>query len=431
LIIAFRFSNYRSIRTEQELIFTASKLKGPSQGVINAQSELELDLLRCVAIYGANASGKSNILRALNFLCSAVEFSQRRWPPTGPIPRDPFALDVDSKNSGSGFEVEILLSGVRYRYGFRLGTHEVEKEWLYAYPKGKKQLWFLRGSEKSTDFRFGKGLGGPNRTIQSLTRPNSLFLSAAAQNNHDQLQPLFDWFANRVVFVFGSNRTFFEVTTARMCDDPSQRDQLLAMLSRADLGLVGIDVKEEDFDENFRLALETFAKSVGLEGDSPPIMKIPRVRLKHAALDQIEPASLALEEESQGTRALFSLLGPAIQALQRGGMLCVDELDASLHPVLSVELVRVFNDSASNPKNAQLLFNTHDTHILAAEFLRRDQVWFTEKDRAGETHLYPLSDFRPRRTESLPRGYLQGRFGAIPFVKDLGLGMIPGGLDGR
>jgi hypothetical protein len=206
-----------------------------------------------------------------------------------------------------------------------------------------------------------------------------------------------------------------------MCSDAQKRKRIDQLLQMADLGVTGIEVRERDVDESTRKMLAAVLTALP-EGMSPPElpekMREPQFHHKCAHGKSVTQGG---EFESAGTMVFFGLIGPVITALDSGGVLCVDELDSSLHPLLSLELVKLFNDPARNHSGAQLIFNTHDTNLLDPEVLRRDQVWFTEKDNAGATHLYPLTDFKPRRGENLKRGYLEGRYGAVPFLGSLSI----------
>ena len=450
MLIRFRARNFRSLKEEQELSLVASSLKDSPEAVTQVKG-LDLGLVRVAAIYGANASGKSNVIKALAYMSSAVQNSQRQWAPEGPIPREPFLLDPQSKLDPSSFEVDLLLDGVRFHYGFTLNDREILEEWLDAYPAGtkpiRKQMWFTR---KGKAFNFGNKLGGDNRAIERLTRPNSLFVSAAAQNNHEALLPIYRWFSNGFGYVPRDRKSARDVA-AQMCVEDAFRVGLLLTLQAADLGIVGLEVTEalrtkrahrdarprppevpEVLQEvgTFLERVESQLNSVESELDSVVLRlkermgKAFEVQNKMLLLAHRGAAggSLAFERESEseGTVAFLGLLGPSFQALRLGRSLCVDELDASLHPLLALEIVRLFNDPKLNPRGAQIVFTTHDTNILDRASLRRDQIWFTEKDAEGGTHLYPLTDFKPRKNENLEHGYLQGRYGAVPFISSPG-----------
>lgn len=411
MLIRFRVKNFRSLREPQELSLVASSLKDLPDAVFRSEGVTE-GLLRVAAIYGANASGKTNVLKALSLMRLVVIASQRDWQPEGDIPRNPFLLDSESHRRPSLFDLDFLHKDVRYQYGFELDSKSILEEWLYAYPSGRRQLWFKR---EGKSFTFGKNLQGENKTIESLTRNNSLFLSAAAQNNHPNLLPIYNWFSDSAVFVFPYG-VISEQLINDVCANESVRNAVWQFLSAADLGLTGFNVETELADDNYKTIFATLKGLMPKNVKLPPTPeKISRLVLRHKGA--VEPeVPLRQEDESAGTLAYFKLLGPAVIAIASGSTFFVDELDASLHPILAREIVRLFNESKSNPNGAQLIFTTHDTNLLDKSLLRRDQIWFTEKDTTGGTHLYPLSDFKPRKNENLEHGYLQGRYGAVPFI---------------
>jgi uncharacterized protein len=297
------------------------------------------------------------------------------------------------------------------------------EEWLYAWPQGRKQVWFEREGDA---FKFGEHLHGENRVVEQVTRQNALFLSTAAQHRHEQLTPLYGWFlVLRTVNVSGRRRVMEEspeVWLSRLMNSAStskqaslfpeeppsntQLDAFRELLRAADVGIVDVKVMEEEEDQ---------------PSGRDRLHKRPRILLQHQPGNK--DAWLPLQEESNGTLKLFKVAPSVLNALWTGGVLVVDELESSLHPLLGMHLVRQFNDPTRNPRNAQLLFTTHDTNLLGTTLgeplLRRDQIWFTEKDDAGASHIYPLTDYKPRKAENLERGYLQGRYGAIPFLGEL------------
>lgn len=411
MLIWFRLANHRSVRDEQVLSFETGNVDGASARV---REEGDLRLLPSVAIYGPNASGKSNVIHGLAFMRDAVVYSHREFLPEGGVPRHPFAWG-DKTAEPSVFEIALRINGVRYEYGFCADNERFTEEWLYAYPLARKQMWFEREGD---EIKFGEHLHGENRTIEKLTRPNSLFLSSAAQNKHAQLTPIFRRFTAikthdirmsfggrfllpaRVQFArWWTGRTSKAVgeqsTEQGSSAHKTEQAQFRELLRAADLGIADVEVLRDE--------------------------RGSRIRVKHQA--DRDDAWLPLQEESRGTQQVFALAPSALDVLASGSLLIVDEFERSLHPLLSLKLIDAFNDPAQNPHNAQLLFTTHDTVLLGSllgpEPLRRDQVWLTEKDDDGATKLYPLTDFRPRKEENLERGYLQGRYGAIPFLKRL------------
>jgi hypothetical protein len=422
MLIEFRVENHRSLRDEQVLTMEAGRVGDEADARPRHVSGNAEGLLPVAALYGANASGKSNVLSALAFMRNAVLDSHRMWPPEDGVPRDPFAWGP-KRREPSFFEVTLLLDGTRYQYGFVASDECFLEEWLYAWPNGKKQVWFERDG---ATFKFGDNLKGENKLIQEVTRPNALFLSAAVQHRHVQPQPIFAWFWAMMESTNSTNNVGAPLpwphgfyVLARLLDENAPESQQRALspageslvrkfrelLQRADIGIVDLRADKTD------------------SGDGPLWPKVPRFRLRHQG--KFDDTWLPLEEESRGTQTLFRIALPILRALEEGATIIIDELDASLHPSLAQEIVRQFNDPATNPRNAQLIFTTHDTNLLGTTLgepaLRRDQVWLTEKDAEGGTVLCPLTDYKPRKAENLERGYLQGRYGAIPFLGDFKL----------
>lgn len=417
MLIEFRVENHRSLREEQALTLESSRLGDPSdtrpRQIAGHSAALVLPV---AAIYGANASGKSNVLSALDFMRESVVYSQRHWEPDAGVPRIPFAW-ADNLDLPSTFEVIFVQHGTKYQYGFSASNERIEEEWLFAWPNNRKQVWLEREYDS---YKFGDHLQGPNASTSEITRPNSLFLSAAAQNNHKQLLIIFSWFRNLLPINVGgkSNRAFsfrypprlfrsnsFQLSLFDGSDEEDAVLRLIDLLQAADTGVVNIKTIEEEMPP------------IGSRRPRP----LRRIMLQHQKDN--ESSWLDLEDESEGTKTLFRIAPSLFQVLDTGSVLIVDELESSLHPLLALTILRLFNNPVTNPQNAQLIFTTHDTNLLGTTLgdppLRRDQVWFTEKDNAGKSCLYPLTDFKPRQTENLERGYLQGRYGAIPFLGDI------------
>jgi uncharacterized protein len=418
MIIRFRFQNFRSFKDPQELSLVAGNGAEHPDSII-ATKVAPHGLLKCAAVYGANASGKSNVFHALQFFINAIRHSQRSWSPEGKIGITPFMLSK-SVSDISVFQLDFVIDQVPYEYGFSLNSEKILSETLNCFPKGRKQNWFDRSAD-SSEIKFGENLAGENRTIEKLTRKNSLFLSAAAQNNHELLSPIFSWLTTKIEIIFPSASGLNSEKIRSLPD----RTRLAKLLNCADLGIVGLELETQKQDEKtivmmeavFEKLSEFFPLAAGQEMPKAPT-EVTRIVLKHQGEDG-STVPFDSSQESDGTVAFLSLLAPALAAIDAGGVLCVDELNSSLHPLLALELVRLFTDPSMNKSGAQLVFNTHDVNLLDSDVLRRDQVWFTEKDNTGESHLYALADFKPRVNENLKRGYLQGRYGAIPYVASL------------
>jgi hypothetical protein len=415
MLIEFRVQNHRSLRDEQVLTMVAGRVGDESDPRPRRVPGYSEPLLTVAGLYGANASGKSNVLAALAFMCEAVHLSHRSWTPDQGVPRDPFAWG-DKKTQPSLFEVTLLLGGVRFQYGFQASDERILEEWLYAWPRGKRQVWFERDNDT---YKFGESLKGENQLIRDVTRANALFLSTAAQHNHPHLEPIFSWFGWLAPINMNLSRRYsfppfdwsIELELARLLEE----DAAERLFSSGD------ELKKPIL-ERFRLLLKKADVGiVDLRGERRRSDEPGSFFLKHQS--RSDDCWLPLKEESQGTRAMFHMALPVLDFLQKGGgVLLIDELERSLHPTLAKQIIRQFNDPVANPKNAQLIFTTHDTNLLGNTLgdpaLRRDQVWLTEKDDGGATVLYPLTDYKPRKAENLERGYLQGRYGAIPFLGD-------------
>jgi hypothetical protein len=416
VLIRFQAENFRSIKEAQELSLVASTRSDHAGALIPVERH-DFQLLRAAAVYGANASGKSSLFHALAFMRDAVVESQRQWDPSAGVPRSVFALDRNCFTEPSVFAVDVLLDGILYEYGFSVDSARVLEEWLFASPKGRRQEWFTRDATRDVEFVFNRSLPGENRAISALTRPNSLFLSAAAQNNHAVLGPIYNWFSQRLWIVDDTTRGFLERYTTEQCRNDSYRAALIGLLNAADLGVAKIEFREPDLTPEMQDAIQRSEPAVA--ESLRRTWGAPQVRLWHSTADPFSHVPLSFDQESRGTRTLFSLLGILHWSLATGATLAVDELDQSLHTHLARRVVTMFNQPDENPYGAQLLFNTHDTNLLDTDLLRRDQVWFTEKGYDGATRLVPLTDYHARKHENLERGYLQGRYGAVPALAEM------------
>ncbi|GAA4910078.1 hypothetical protein LX16_2772 [Stackebrandtia albiflava] len=422
MLLRFRVANHASLRDEQELSLIADKPRAE-----RAEGEVPRSAYRTVpatAIYGPNASGKSNVIDAIAWMRFAVLSSFRQWDPSGGVPRAPFGLRPDKAAHLTEVEAEFVLQGVRYQYGFACDDERITSEWLYDYPQGRIRRLFERSGDGSP--KFGRSLTGRVKMIGDLLRPNSLYLSVAAAQGHRLLGAIRHWFDRGLIVAtdFDFSARLDDTIERYLASNRRERaDLLLPLLRLADVGVAGVQVDEAEADDGLRSALERmqqfFQESVGgrivFQGSLSH-----RVKTVH----EVESGryALALREESSGTQTWIGMLGPVFEALAHGATLCVDELDARLHPYLSAVLVSLFQDPEVNPHRAQIVFTAHDTSLLGRNTtlkLERDQVWFTEKDhRTGATTLFPLSDFQERDSASLEKRYLVGRFGAVPFLDD-------------
>lgn len=409
MLIEFRVQNFLSIREPQVLSMLANKRDKELPGNLihlSLPGLGEVDLLKSLVLYGPNASGKSNIIRAVRFMDSFVEDSAVRMKPDAPIAITPFLLDADSRNKPSEFEANFVQEGVRYQYGFSVTPARVEAEWLYAFPEGRSRKLFVREfDDQKGEYRFEFGTHfREDPELQKRTRPNALFLSTGAQFNHPDLLSVYQWFGQqlRILDLAATSKELLPTRTAEIVlEAPDLTEVVVALLRKADTGITDVSVEADDEPPDVFDMMEWM--------DRPAY----RVRFHHAA-EGIQGVEFDYAMESAGTQRFFSLIAPILEMLFGPRCTLVDEMGASLHTLLSRQILTLIN-SDSNSKGAQLIFTTHDVTLLDSEVFRRDQVWFVEKNSSGSTEIYALTTYKPRKNEALQKGYLAGRYGAIPY----------------
>jgi AAA15 family ATPase/GTPase len=415
MLVDFKVKNFRSIKKEQLLSMVASSQKEfINTHIFLPTTSKNLSLVKTAAIYGANAAGKSNILKAMETMQEIVLESSSKYQRGDELPVKPFLFD-NEVNESTEFEINFIYNEVRYQYGFATTKERITEEWLIAYPKGRPQNWFARAyNERTKDYKwqFGDKLTGKKQLWQESTRSNALFLSTAVQLNSEQLKPVFDWFAYKlkITGVVGWNPSF----TMRLCSNTEYKKNILKFLKMADIDIENIEIEKEDFNPT-KLPKDI---SEELKEDITKDMK----GAKFFHLDNYgKKVALDFDDESNGTRKLFSFIGPWIDSLENGDVLLIDELHDNFHPLMVKFLIEMFHNKNINTSRAQLIFTTHETSVLNQDTLRRDQIWFCEKQNKATT-LYPLTDFSPRKgVEDLEKGYLSGRYGALPFFQDMNI----------
>ena len=411
MLIGFSVTNFRSIKEETRLSLVANRDK--KHGYSNvvepklAENGRPIWLLRSAAIYGANAAGKTNLLRGLSTMRNIV---LRPSDHLDKLPVTPFRFDPECHTLPTSFEVICVADGVRYQYGFSATPHEVTDEWLYAWPSGRMQVWFERSrSETSSEpsWKLGGKLTGDREVWRRATRPQTLFLSTAVSLNSTQLLPLFNWFRERLLVAsLGGWSPSFSV---EYCN--KNQTDIVDFLTAADLAVTDIQIVEKELSKDATPEMKAFAEKLAEKGTWVDVF------LRHQPIGG-KSAELEMDEESHGTQKMFALAGPWLDSLAKGNVIVFDELHDNLHPALVRFLVNRFHDPEANPYGAQLIFSTHDTSILDRDVFRPDQIWFCERNEHLETRLFPLSDFRLRRgVEDLEKAYLAGRFGALPYIR--------------
>lgn len=419
MLIEFSVANFRSFWEPRKLSLTATPQKDLLENNTFESPVAGLPrLLRSAVVYGPNAGGKSNFIRAMGFVKKFVVSSATELQEGEEIPVSPFLFNQLGPTQPSEFEVQFIQEGVRYQYGFAVTKKKVTNEWLIAYPEGRAQRWFertLQSDGNDCQWYFGSRFIGRKKQWQEMTRKNALFLSTAIQWNSEQLKPVFTWFKR--LFVIGPSTLLSPTFSMNACRDDAEKKRILAFMNEADMSISDIQLETKDFPpEDLPSDMpEALKEEIHRSMDGK---KTARVEFVHPANGGDLQVTLPLEEESDGTRKLFAYAGPWLNILSQGRIIIADELDNSLHPKIMRFLLSMFHTGTTNPANGQLIFSTHDTSLLDQNVLRRDQVWFVEKDAANASQLYPLTDFKPRAGEALQKGYLSGRYGALPYTSE-------------
>lgn len=417
MLIEFRVKNFRSFRDEQVLSLAASSDKELIElNVTDREVKGSPRVLRSAVVFGPNAGGKSNLLKALQLLKGLVLFWQEQGVAERRMLHEPFLFDREAPQQPTEFEITFLLQGVRHQYGLVVSKERVEHEYLLVYQSAKPQRWFdrryLGDQEKKYDYTFSTSLKGQKHVWEEATRDNALFLSVAAQLNSEQLGAVTAWFRDNL-HVFNEHSHISANFTIGMLESSEEKKRILSFVKTADLSIDSIEVKNSKVKGEAGML---FNVKTG-EGNPILVEEDQRELLFHHST----PAGMVVfteDRESSGTNLLIYLAGPLLDVLKNGYTLFIDEL-SSLHPLLVRHIVNLFHSPTSNPKGAQLIFSSHDVSLLDDKTLfRRDQIWFVEKDSNQASKLYPFSDFHARKGEALEKRYLQGRYGAVPMLRN-------------
>lgn len=424
MLVDFTVRNFRSIKDEQTLSMVVSPGRNDSKdNIIELEGE-KFNLLPSAFIYGANASGKSNVLRALEAFCSfIVKSTDQKLGELIPI-YEPFKLNKESLDSPSFFEIKFIMGGVRHRYSIEFNKSEIIREELFFYPEKREAKLFSR--EKGVeDNDYGKYWKGERKAIEKEVKDNELFLSKAANRRESQLGEVYLYFVNMFNFhtsMDSSRQPLFKTSidlVRREC--PLFKKKVLGFLNAADFHIEDIKIERDD-KRGKRLRFHDSISDIEKEKIINDFSLKPMIG--HAIYDgktkTEEIVYLELEkEESGGTIKMYDFAAKVIGALEDGSTLIVDEFDSGLHSHLSEFVIELFNNPDTNPNNSQLIVVTHDTTTMDIEGMRRDQIWFTEKNRRGETELYSLNEFdknQVRKGTPFTKWYLDGRLGGIPSI---------------
>ncbi len=417
MLLDFTAENFRSLRDRATLSFVASADTSHRFTHCLATSLKSIPwVTRSAAVYGANASGKSNLIFGLATMSNMVRQSTSLTQAQFAEGYTPFRLDKEMVGNPTVFEVNLLLSGVRYEYGFSYDDERIRGEWLTVYRTGKGQKWFNRewdadrGKERWGS--FSSHFSGPRETWRKATRPQALFLTTAAQLNSKLLKPLFEWFSDGLQVVNAVGLLGLGYTLQRL-DEVDFKERVLEVLRAADIHIADIKIEKKP-GQQLNLSFEA--------GKPPTVLtregEIPQITYGH----RVAGGGTEYFDgrfESLGTQRLLFSIGPILDAIDKGRLLVIDDVDSSLHPMVTRFIVGLFHDPAVSKEDAQLWITTHDTSLLDTDVLRRDQIWFVDKDDRQASVLVPLTDFSPRKNEALERGYLRGRYGGVPFISSL------------
>lgn len=398
MLVNFTFKNFRSFRDEMTLSMEAASIQELSESVVKSCDE---ELLPVAVMYGANSSGKSNVLKALKAMRDVL-LNSVKLNPKDKLDAEPFCLDLTSAEEPTSFEIQFTLNGSKFRYGFDYTANEILAEWLYEKRVGEREfeLFLRNGNEfKISKTRFAEGNGK-----QDATPSNRLFVSLVAQLNGKLSQSILDWFSS-IEYISGMDGKEYVGKTLEMLFMNKQgATEIKQLFTETNLGFMDIDIELVD-SETLKMKAESVHKLFDPNGRM--------IGVRNFSTDNME---------SEGTKKMIEIAGPLVDVILSGKILVVDELDAKLHPFLTRKIIGLFMDKEINRNGAQLIFVTHDTNLLNIRYLRRDQIWFTEKDKTDSTELYSLVEFRDdagnkvRNDRNIEKDYINGRYGAIPFM---------------
>lgn len=424
MLVDFTVRNFRSIKDEQTLSMVVSPGRNDRKdNIIELEGE-KFNLLPSAFIYGPNASGKSNVLKALEaFRTFIVNSTDQKVDEPIPI-YEPFKLNRDSYNAPSLFEIEFILEGVRHRYSIEFNRSKIIREELLFYPDKREAKLFMRNKE--AEYSYGTHFKGEKKAIEREVKDNELFLSKAANRRDSILKHIYLYFKNNFILhatMASSGKNFFETTIIinAMKEDSKYKSKVLAFLNAADLNIDDIKLVrglENEVEFSFSDKIPDMLKEQII--DSSSLKAMIGHPLYEGKVKTEESVYLELEsEESGGTIKMYDFAAKVIMALDLGSTLVIDEFDSGLHTMLTIYVIELFNNPDTNPKGAQLIVATHDTNIMDIKRMRRDQIWFTEKNRRGETELYSLNEFdknQVRKGTPFTKWYLDGRLGGIPSI---------------
>ncbi len=425
MLVEFKVSNYRSIGDEQIVsLIPSPKQKDFASNVIE---ESKMHILNGLALYGPNSSGKSNVLKAFE-LFDRMLFSSAQNNSTASLPYEPFLLREGYDKKPSSFEITFLIEGVRYRYGFEFNENKILAEWLFKKRIGREVELFARKNEIIETYSPFKSSQKIIDAAIEATRDNALFLSFCDLFNIDEAKLIFKWFS-KFIYVDGLETSREALNTFRLLENDKYKDKILFYLRLLDLGFDDLIIEKKEFDAgDLPDEISDSSRSSLLKELAGKYTFSPKTRhnfydSKGKKTNQKLIWSME-DKESEGSKKAIHFSGPVLYCLINGGVLVVDEIEAKIHPLLTLQTIDLFLNKNTNPHNAQIIFATHDTNILQYSKLRRDQINFVEKNKWESSEIFALSDLvykddktKERHDTDKEKRYLEGRYGAVPSLE--------------
>lgn len=419
MLVEFKVNNFRSIKdTATFSMLTSSKDEG------NCFEVRDYSLLQSAIFYGANASGKSNLLKAMAFMGQLVLNRYKIMQSTDLLPHDPYRLSDETENASSTFEIVFFINETKYRYGFEVDNETVYSEWLFSDEKGKEAKLFFR-DESEPDYvnsnKFKEGYDFFNKKEEKIKiAKNQLFIWKCDQADGEISKEILGWF-NQFNMIDGMDHQGYINFTMKQMENEEFKEQIIKLVKTADIGIDDIQIEEEDIPLEAIKGLPFF-DIVNTALSKNKTIKSISLNTVHQKFNKegISTGKVIFEldkDESKGTKKFFAMSAPILDTLKNGKILIIDELDASLHPLLTQHLIQLFYDETINIKKAQLIFATHDINLLKPELFRRDQIWFTSKDKLGATTIFSLAELKNvRKNEDFEKQYIQKKYGATPSL---------------
>jgi AAA15 family ATPase/GTPase len=428
VLLEFSVNNFKSIKDTAKLSMIATTKDNDKTNFFETSN---YKILTSVAIYGANASGKSNLIKAFSYFSSIVLNQFKVTQSTDVLNHTPFKLSNDTENSSGWFEIVFFIENIKYRYGFEIDNNKVYSEWLYEAKTKKESKLFYRDIENE-DYvnknKFKEGVFLFNDGAKSINiADHLLFLWECDRQKHKPIvQNILNYFQKNLNTLDGTKHNSYKAYTEdTLSENTKLKDEVEILMKKADIGIDSINIKKKEIEMQLHELPFEVQKDIPesiLKEANKAVVGTTQTLVEHSKFDS-DKNKIGSEwfdlvsDESTGTEKFFSILAPILDTLNNGKILIIDELDSSLHPLLAQEIIKMFHNKKINTNKAQLIFATHDTNILKNNIFRRDQIWFAEKDKYGATDIYSLAQFKGiDKKVDFEKQYIMGKYGAIPYI---------------